>query len=165
MRKLDLPAHQMTVRTLCAHLAQRLGQPIHLVPLPLPVGSPDGLWVFADGENHIIFEQRLAPVHQHQVILHELGHLICGHEAAPVMTPEATRLFLPSLDPQLVRRVLGREHSHSGAEIEAELVGSLIGRQVATWVSPRTWDVPPEAREVAARLAALENPTGRRKDE
>ncbi|MBB5930891.1 ImmA/IrrE family metallo-endopeptidase [Streptomyces echinatus] len=155
----------MTVDTLVEHLAELYGQPIHLVPLPLPLGSPDGLWVAADGENYIVFEQRLAPVHQHQVILHELGHLICGHGAASVMTPEATQLLVPSLDPGMVRRVLGREHSHSEAEAEAELVGSLIGRQVGIWTAERTWDVPPEARELAARLAALESPSQRRNDE
>ncbi|MFF4226610.1 hypothetical protein ACX9I7_28870 [Streptomyces sp. L500] len=111
-----------------------------------------------DDTDYIVYEQLLAPVHQHQVVLHEIGHLLCGHRSSPVMTADVSRLLLPSLDPDLVRRVLGREHSHSEAEIEAELVGSLIGLTIGTWHEEQVLDVPPEAREIAARLSALEGP-------
>ncbi|MFF3322697.1 hypothetical protein [Streptomyces sp. NPDC002889] len=125
------------------------------------MASPHGLWVSAATQDYVVFEERLAPIHQHQVILHEIGHVICDHEGSPVMTAEASRLILPSLDPALVRRVLGREHSHSEAEMEAELVGSLIGRQISTWTARPDWAVPPQARELVERLTALQ-PPGRR---
>ncbi len=166
VRALDLPKHgTLTVHELCDHISRLQGRPIHLMAMELPLGSPDGLWVSADGRDYVMFERRLAPVHQHQVILHELGHVICDHEAAPVMTPESSRLVLPSLDPDMVRRMLGREHEQTEVEVEAELVGSLIGRQISTWTERRAWPVPPEAREIAARLAALESPSLRGRNE
>lgn len=166
VRALGLPTRgTLTIDEVCAHISSLHGRPIHLIPLELPLGSPDGLWVSAEAQDYVVFEQRLAPVHQHQVILHEIGHVVCDHDAAPVMTTDSSRLLLPSLDPEMVRRVLGREHEHTEVELEAELVGSLIGRQIGTWTAQRTWTVPPEARELAARLAALESPTLRGRDE
>lgn len=153
------------MRTLCEHVERLHGRPIQLVPLELPLGSPDGLWVSAEGQDFVFFEQRLAPVHQQQVILHELGHVICDHDAAPVMTAESSTLLLPSLNPDMVRRVLGREHSQAEAEIEAELVGSLIGRQISNWTVERTRETPLEARELVARLSALEAPRRQGNDE
>ncbi|WP_157882039.1 hypothetical protein [Streptomyces rubellomurinus] len=162
VRALEIPAaEKLTIPQLCRHIGRLQNRSILLVPLELPVGSPDGLWISADDLDYVVFEQRLAPVHQHQVILHEIGHLVCGHEAAPVMTPDSSRLLLPSLDPEMVRRVLGRQHEHSEVEVEAELVGSLIGRQIGTWTVRQTWNVPPEAQGLSSRLAALESPNHR----
>lgn len=138
---------------------------MRVASLTLPPASPHGLWVSTEANDYIFVEERLVPVHQQQVILHEIGHVLCDHEASPVMSAEASQLLLPSLDPSLVRRVMGREHAQSEAEIEAEMVGSLIGQRISTWGVQRTWAVPPEAREIVERLTALESPTHERDDE
>jgi hypothetical protein len=57
-----------------------------------------------------------------------------------------------------VRRVLGRDHSHTAVEREAEYIGSLIGRRISVWSAERTRTVPPEAQGLVARLSALEPP-------
>ncbi|MGW7821833.1 ImmA/IrrE family metallo-endopeptidase [Streptomyces puniciscabiei] len=135
------------------------------MPTDLPLGSPDGLWISTEDDDYIFVERRLVPVHQQQVICHEFGHVICDHEASPVITAESSKLLLPSLNPDMVRRVLGREHSHTDAEIEAELVGSVLGRQISTWDVQHIRTVPPEAQALALRLAALENPASRGRHE
>ncbi|MFJ2774374.1 hypothetical protein [Streptomyces sp. NPDC087300] len=166
VQSLGLPVtDQLTINEVCERLSQRSGRPIRLVPFALPFGSPDGLWVSAEDEDFVVFEQRLAPIHQQQVILHEFGHVLCQHEAAPIMSPEASQLLLPSLDPEMIRRTLGREHSRTEAEKEAEYVGSLIGRRISSWATQPFTAVPPEARELVARLAALEAPTSRMRHE
>ncbi|MFF1478077.1 hypothetical protein ACFVYD_10955 [Streptomyces sp. NPDC058301] len=166
VRSLRLPDRgQVTVEELCDYVSPLSGRPIRLIPMALPAGSPDGLWVSAEHEDFVVFERRLAPVHQQQVILHEFGHVICAHEATPVLTPEASRLLLPSLDPEMVRRSLGREHSQTEAEVEAEYVGSLIGRHIVSWTPEQSWPVPAEAQEIAARLKALEAPYPRGSNE
>ncbi|UWS76913.1 hypothetical protein [Streptomyces noursei] len=129
---------------------------MEVVAAPLPIGSPDGLLVETESQDLIVYEERLAPVHQQQVFFHEVGHFICDHPAQDVLNASAQSL-LPSLDPQMIQRVLGRVHSHSEQEREAEYVGSLIGRQFGTWSQERRRSVPPEAQELAARLSALEH--------
>ncbi|WP_431770913.1 ImmA/IrrE family metallo-endopeptidase [Streptomyces cucumeris] len=155
---LQLNGTDWTVHALSQRLSELYDRPIHIISLPLPDGSPDGLLISAQDMDFIVYEQHLAPVHQRQVALHEIGHFICGHEATPVMSPETATLLLPSLDPDFVRRVLGRDHSQSESEAEAEYVGSLIGRQIGAWSTPRTLTVPPEAQELADRLSTLERP-------
>lgn len=147
---------QPSIDDLCTHLGERRGRPIQLVPLQLPLGSPDGLWVTTPAEDFIIFERRLAPIHSRQVILHELGHGVCDHEATLTIAPDASRLLLPSLNPEMVRRVLGREHSQTEVEIEAEYVGSLLSPYVNSWTAKPEWSVPPELQELVQRLSALE---------
>jgi hypothetical protein len=66
--------------------------------------------------------------------------------------------LLPSLSPDLVKRVLCRDHSQTEDEHEAEYTGSLIGRQVSNWAPQRTWDVPPGAQALVERLSVLEPP-------
>ncbi|MFB7493780.1 ImmA/IrrE family metallo-endopeptidase [Streptomyces sp. NPDC056161] len=156
VRSLGLPKREhLTVPVLCNRLSQLRGRPIQVLGLPLPLGSPDGLLIETEAQDFIIYEARLAPVHQRQVVLHEVGHLICEHTTETAV-PLLTELFTPSLDPGLVRRVLGRDHSHTDVEHEAEYIGSLIGRKISTWSSERTRTVPPEARDLVARLSALD---------
>ncbi|MFD9633438.1 ImmA/IrrE family metallo-endopeptidase [Streptomyces violascens] len=165
VRELGLPAQgQLTIATLCEHLSRHLGKRIRLLPLPLPQGSPDGLWVHTPDEDVVLFESRQAPIHQRHVIMHELGHLICDHDTAPVMTPEASRLLLPSLNPALVQRILGRDHTHSEAELEAEQVGDLLSTYVNSWALQQEWAVPPELVDLANRLSALESPRSHLKE-
>ncbi|MFE2179087.1 ImmA/IrrE family metallo-endopeptidase [Streptomyces sp. NPDC059455] len=156
VRALGLPhGKTLTVHAVCDHLRELHNRPIHLVPLPLPTGSPDGLLVSAEGKDLIVYEQRLAPVHQRQVILHEIGHYVCEHRATPIAF-EVSRLLLPSLDPNLIHRVLGRDHSHADDEDEAEYVASILGRQISAWASQQTLEVPPESKALAQRLSVLE---------
>ncbi|WP_382465805.1 hypothetical protein ACFIN9_26380 [Streptomyces noursei] len=123
---------------------------------PLPVGSPDGLLVETGTHDLIVYEERLAPVHQQQVFFHEVGHFICDHPTQDVLISGAQSM-LPALDPQMITRILGRVHSHSLQEREAEYVGSIIGQQFGVWSHKRIRQVPPEAQELVERLSALEH--------
>ncbi|MGW1768023.1 ImmA/IrrE family metallo-endopeptidase [Streptomyces sp. NPDC002073] len=166
MHALGLPLSEgLTIDELCDHVGRLRKRPVRVVSLALPPAGPHGLWVSTEANDYIFVEERLVPVHQQQVVLHEIGHVVCDHDASPVMTEQASRLLLPSLDPDLVLRVMGREHTDSAAEIEAEMVGSLIGRRISNWAVQRTLEVPPEARAIAERLAALEAPASRRSPE
>ncbi|WP_185300308.1 ImmA/IrrE family metallo-endopeptidase [Streptomyces finlayi] len=159
VRALGLPVDAtLTIEELCRHVGRLRGRPVQLLSLTLPLGSPHGLWVSTESREYVVFEKRLAPVHQRQVILHEIGHIVCDHAASPSLTAQDAGMLLPSLSPDLVRRVLGREHGQSEVEIEAELVGSLIGGRIGAWTADPEWPVAPEARRLAARLAELEPP-------
>lgn len=155
IRGLDLPAGTLTIQDVCDHLGRQRDRVIQLMPLRLPQGAPSGLWVSAESEDYVVFEQRLAPVHRYQVILHELGHVVCDHEEKPVLDPEDSRVLLPSLDPGLVRRILGREHSHTDAEHEAELVGSLLGQRISRWTAVEEYELPAGSEELRRKLSVL----------
>ncbi|MER7047294.1 ImmA/IrrE family metallo-endopeptidase [Streptomyces jumonjinensis] len=157
LRGLELPTDRaLTISSLCTHLSQQYGRPIQIVAAELPKDSPDGALLCTAEGDYILFEERLAPIHRRQVILHEFGHLVCGHLAGNGLVGSASHLLLPSLSPALVQRVMSRAHKDSEAEREAEYVGSLIGQKISTWETVLYHDVPPEAEALVTRLSTLE---------
>lgn len=124
---LDIPA-RADVNTLCDHLEDLRGRPISLIELPMPTGpgKPCGLWVATDDEDYICYQQFTTQAHQQHIIRHELGHVMCGHQAAQVMPDEVIQLLMPTLSPELVRSVLGRTSYTNEEEKAAELVASLM---------------------------------------
>lgn len=107
-------------------------RPISLVPIPLPsgAGSPNGLWVATDDADYIMYQKNTTTAHQKHIIRHEFGHVALSHKATPVMSDEVSRLLMPTLDPTLVRMVLGRTGEYTkDEEWAAEYFASLIPAQ------------------------------------
>ncbi|MEU8262970.1 hypothetical protein AB0C02_20360 [Micromonospora sp. NPDC048999] len=125
---LEMP-EPFDIRRLCEILGERRGRPIHLVPISLPAHTVCGMFVPTGDFDAIFFEQNTSPLHQMLIIGHELGHLIAGHRTTEVMDPDASRLLLPDLDPELVQRCLGRSNYAAAEEREAEMIGSLLLRR------------------------------------
>jgi hypothetical protein len=127
LRELPFP-HPFSVRALCELVAAQRGRPVRLKPVTGNHGVW-GLWVATDSADLIFYEQATTWPHQEHIILHELSHLLCDHYPAPLSVAEHTRLLLPDLDPEMVRRVLGRTTYSAVEEQEAELLASLIWRR------------------------------------
>lgn len=85
-------------------------------------GAPCGLWVETEVADHVFVAQS-TPVHRTQIVLHEISHMLAGHDRAD---PEWTRLLTPDVDPDVVRSVLGRSSYTSEQEREAETIATLI---------------------------------------
>ncbi|MFC5825880.1 hypothetical protein [Nonomuraea insulae] len=104
----------------------------------------------------IWYQEHTTPLHQEHIILHELAHLLRGHTESPVEREELLRRLFPSLDTDMVRRVLGRVSYHNQQELEAEYIASLILRR-AHWGND-----PVPAPKVPGLGARLERALGRR---
>jgi hypothetical protein len=148
---LDLGS-EVDVHDLCSQLSNQRGRPLRLLPFELPLSAPEGFMVSTDQEDIVVFEKRAVPLYQRHIILHEFGHLLFGHDTETLLVEDVIQLLMPSLAPSLVQRILGREHTNTMAEQEAELAGSLIGERISTWTSRRTWPVLPEDEELVERL-------------
>ncbi|RJQ84661.1 hypothetical protein [Amycolatopsis panacis] len=99
---------------------------LHTAPHHAPADKPCGVWLATDEEDHIFVEEQTSRLHQEHIILHEIGHMLGGHTVlAPRENLDAQELF-PDLQPQLVRRLLGRVRYDDPQEEEAELIASLI---------------------------------------
>jgi len=115
----------------CEKLGAARGRPIRRLPRALTADGVYGMWVATRHEDLIVYESRTSPPHQDHIMFHELGHLLCGHEAAPITGHDAALMLLPDLDPAVVERVLRRTQYSAVEEREAELVASLILQRVA----------------------------------
>jgi hypothetical protein len=113
------------VRELCRLVAEERGKPILLVPTA-GAAKVMGLWVATTSADMILYEESTTPPHQEHIILHELSHLLCQHYRGTLPYAEHIRALLPNLDPEMVRRVLGRTEYSVDEEREAELLAGLI---------------------------------------
>jgi Zn-dependent peptidase ImmA (M78 family) len=121
---------------LCAELGRRRGRPIALLSIAMDADGPSGLWISGSNADYIVYEQATTPLHQTHIALHELGHLLCGHESGtPVSGADVDRLFT-QLDPRLVHSALGRTSYSNDDESEAELLASLILQRAEVRTDP-----------------------------
>lgn len=128
VRQLDLP-QMTTVEELCGAVATRAGRPVLLVPRRMRVGEPSGFVECRTDSYMIYFEQETSGLHRAHIICHELAHILCGHLAeAPAVDEEAAQVELPTIDPDMLRLVLGRSHYEGAAEEEAEILGAELTR-------------------------------------
>ncbi|MER8182722.1 hypothetical protein [Kitasatospora sp. NPDC094015] len=131
-RQLGLPPLS-TVEELCAAVADRSGRPVRLAPRRMRVGEPSGFVERRADADVIHYEQETSGLHQAHIICHELAHLLCGHlaEVRPGAGPDgdpARAVELPTIDPEMLRLVLGRSHYDDAAEQEAEVLGAELMR-------------------------------------
>lgn len=161
VRQLDIP-HPFDIAELCRQLGAARGREIRLLAAPLPPESPCGLWVSTDRADYVFYEERTSQLHREHIVLHEIGHLLCDHEATPVADEEASRLVMPSLDPGMVNRMLGRTHYSGVEEQQAELIASLIREKASRWSHQPNWTIPAEAVGLVERLeGSLQHPDRR----
>jgi len=74
------------------------------------LGDEDGLcavWLVADGEDLILHASSDSALHRQQFVLHELAHMILGHDANH--DPEAPDFLLPDIPSQVKARLLRRQ--------------------------------------------------------
>ncbi|MBO0805846.1 MAG: hypothetical protein J2P25_22585 [Nocardiopsaceae bacterium] len=128
LAEIDLP-EPFDVEALCAGIGRRRGRPVALLGAELPAGAPAGMWISTEERDYIVYERATSPLHSEHIILHELSHLLCGHVGAPEISEEHASQLFPRLNPDLVRRVLGRSGYTSEEEQEAEMLASMISQR------------------------------------
>jgi hypothetical protein len=114
-----------------------------------------GVWVAGTTTDYIFFEQATSRLHQEHIILHEIGHILCGHRPTPLLDEEYSLLLLPDLDVEMVRRVLRRRSYSGDQEQEAELLASLILKPAGRAVLPVVRQAGSEAAALLERLEAV----------
>ncbi len=124
-RALDLPP-TWSVPDLADRLSTLRGRPVHIdfLPRSQPGEIPCGLWVSTDTADYIYARQGTSSLHHKHFVLHEVGHMICGHQGLNVSLRLAS--MLPHLKPEVIRRALGRSTYSDPQELEAEAFADLL---------------------------------------
>jgi hypothetical protein len=120
--QIDTP---LDVRVLCERLAQRRCRPLKLVPYPLPAPGVFGLWIATADIDYILYQSDTTNAHQEHIILHEVGHIISGHNGDEDEDDIWSQIF-PDIPPDMVRRALRRDGYGPAREREAEMVATII---------------------------------------
>lgn len=135
---LDLP---LDVTQLCDRYGAKRGRPIKLIAHPLPAGMPNGIWLSAADADYFFYQANTSRLHQDQIVIHEFGHLIAGHQMLGDLS--AAALAAPSADDS--DAALRRTCYSDEREREAEILASMI----LTWAE--------EAGDAAGATADDEN--------
>ena len=135
LAEIEIP-RPFTIEALCDRLAHERGRPLRLQALPGPAGpgKPCGMWIATDTVDYIFHARGTSPLHQQNIVLHEIGHMLCEHTGLGA----GIASMFSQLDPAMVERVLMRSGYPTPAEEEAELMAALILER-AGWpgVDPR----------------------------
>jgi hypothetical protein len=136
-RQLPLP-NPFDMPTLCREIGRRRGRPIVLAALPLAAAGPCGLWLATDSLDYICYEEHTSRLHQQHIVLHELGHILCGHGGAVPVDMTLAGLFAgPGIE--AIRIMLARQHGDylAAHEAEAERFAYTVLERVARSRPPR----------------------------
>lgn len=128
LRELELP-RPLTVATLCRRIELLRGRPMRLLAMPpeaTAAGELCGLWVATADADLVFTVAGTSRLHRHAIVLHELAHMICGHDASLVLAQDQASALAPDVRSDVVESMLGRAGYASEQEREAELMGSLL---------------------------------------
>lgn len=118
--ELDAP-DDLTLETLVDHVAQLRGRPIEIIESDRLTGVPVcGLW-FALEERDVIYHGRTrGRLHRQQIILHELGHMLLGHNDSSSVLHYRNQTLFRHLSTETITQALARGAFHTNEELAAE---------------------------------------------
>lgn len=158
LENLDVPV-PFDSAIFCRTVEAERGRSIILSPIASRNG-PCGLWIAGRDCDFIFYEAETSRLHQDHIILHELSHIICGHQPVPLAETEYLQLLCPSLSPEIFRHVLRRMSYSAEEDREAEMLASLVLLQ-ASAKEPSTLNPNRASTSLHDRLkSCLENGTG-----
>lgn len=129
---------------------------IELVPRSMTEDT-FGAWIRVRSQQHdlILYEDNTSQLHQNFIILHEVGHLLLGHQTATVSPQQAEVLkqHTGELPDVLQRRSFCRS---SRAEDDAEAIAILVLERVLQHVHLRdNLTTPPDETGLASYFKAM----------
>ena len=123
LRTLDIRP-PLSVPEFCRRLAEHRGRPIQLQEFSFDVPGPFGMWLATGRTDYVFYQRETTPSHQDHIILHEIGHILAGHDGN--VAGDLAEDLLPHLPPDAVRRGLRRDSYDTAHEREAELVATIV---------------------------------------
>ena len=122
---LDLP-ESFGLDDLIAAVERSRSTGIEIVEFPgiYPEDGLFGIWLNTGFGDYILHAPTPSELHRRQIVLHELAHMILGHDLATGQT-SAAALF-PDLPEDTVLRTLARGHTDNAMEREAEALADLL---------------------------------------
>jgi hypothetical protein len=124
VRELDLPV-PFDLGQFVAGLERQRERPIRLRPFMSGHGCPCGLWIGTADADYIYHEAGTTPFHATHIAVHELAHMLLGHQHTEAWE-WLIGVLAPDVDQALIQLILGRGTYRTAEEQEAETLASLI---------------------------------------
>jgi hypothetical protein len=95
------------------------------------LGDHDGLcavWLMTDDEDLVLHAHSDSALHRQQFVLHELAHMILGHDFDD--DPDGPDFLLPDIPPKTRRRLLRRQDPDTAEEVIAETLADHLAAAI-----------------------------------
>jgi hypothetical protein len=130
LSRLNYDFHRFTMASFVRCVEAHRGRGIEFIPTAFPPGYY-GAWITDKDEplEYVCFDADLPRLHREHVKLHELAHIICGHETLALSNNEMKKLLESGGD---LSALLCRsnEMKSDRSEREAEMMAGLIQTMV-----------------------------------
>lgn len=156
-RLADLPIPEpFSLTRFQAKVSEFRDRPLYLHQLRphTATGTPCGMWLATETADHIFHVPGSSELHQQNIILHEIGHMLWDHSFEG--NTDTITALLPDLNPAMVARTLLRTSYSAPQEQEAEMMAAVILER-AGWPTGA-----PRSTGVLARLQEVFEPVGAR---
>jgi hypothetical protein len=128
LQQVEIP-DPFDIQAFANQVSRHRGRPVRLVPKD-DVQGPCGAWLPSHEGDYVFYEPNTGHFHRDHIVLHELGHLLMGHDAQSFWTDEAPTL-LPDLDLKVIAtHMLARSSHDDPVEQEAEMIATLVQERV-----------------------------------
>ena len=108
-----------------AGLERQRDRPIRLRPVSFGPGGLCGLWIGTADADYIYHEAGTTPFHATHIAVHELAHMLLGHQHTAAWE-RLIQFLAPDIDRALIQLMLGRSAYSTAEERDAETLASLI---------------------------------------
>src|ERR1022692_1976303 len=122
--ELDMPV-PFDLGQFVARLERERHRPIRLRSFSSGAGVPSGLWIGTADADYIYHETGTTHFHATHIVLHELAHMLLGHQHTAAWD-RLISLLAPDVEQALIQLILGRSAYGTAEEREAETLASLI---------------------------------------
>jgi hypothetical protein len=156
VQDLDIP-RPFDLGEFVARLARQRDRPIRLCPFRAAPGVPCGLWIATADADYVYHKEGTTPFHATYITMHELAHMLLGHQNGTEVWKKLVSLLAPDVNPELVQLILGRTAYSTAEEREAETLASLILDESGDLPGP----APVTGPETSPFLGRLERAWGR----
>ena len=124
LRELEMPV-PFDLGQFAAGLERQRHRPIRVRPFSSGPGGLCGLRLGTADADYIYHEAGTTPFHATHITLHEIAHMLLGHQH-PAAWEQFIKLLAPDVDQALIKPILGRSAYASAEERDAETLASLI---------------------------------------
>lgn len=124
LEELDVPV-PFDLAEFVTGLERQRRRPIYLRSFTSGPGAPCGLWIGTPNADYIYHEAGTTPFHATHIAMHELAHMLLGHQHIDAWEG-FIRILAPDLGQALIQLILGRSAYSTVEEQEAETLASLI---------------------------------------
>ena len=150
----DRPARRLSVADVRDRVQRHRGRPLILTPMVTGAGWPSGMWVEAEHADLVLFDAATSALHTVDIIAHEIGHMVLGHEGVVTGSAAASRFRrLSATDPAAAVR--WRTGFADRDEHEAEVFATMVCARIADYRIPAAGPAQHDPDGLMGRLLAV----------